>query len=83
MNTSSILKWIENLPAVNGSKVQAILFEAKREEVVALAKRAETLSGDEARNVRNDAYLAALKIESDARKVWGDEEIISAKAKGL
>jgi hypothetical protein len=83
MNTTNVLKWIENLPAVDGSNVQNILFAAKREEVLALVKRAENLNEDEARNVRNDAYLAALKIESDARKIWGDEEINLAKANGL
>jgi hypothetical protein len=83
MNTTNVLKWIENLPAVDDSNVQNILFAAKREEVLALVKRAENLNEDEARNVRNDAYLAALKIESDARKIWGDEEINLAKANGL
>jgi len=83
MNTSNVLKWVYYLPAVNGSNVQNILFAAKREEVVALVTRAENLGEEEARNVRNDAYLAALKIESDARKMWGDEEINLAKAKGL
>jgi hypothetical protein len=83
MNTTNVLMWIENLPAVDGNNVQNILFVAKREEVLALVKRAENLNEDEARNVRNDAYLAALKIESDARKIWGDEEINLAKANGL
>jgi len=83
MNTSNVLMWVYNLPPVNGSTVQPILFAGKREEVVVLVKRAESLSDDEARNVRNDAYLAALKIESDARKVWGDEVVNLAKATDL
>lgn len=83
MSTSEVLIWVYNLPAVNGSNVQAILLAGKREEVVALVKRAESLSENEARDVRNDAYLAALKIESDARKVWGDDVINLAKATGL
>lgn len=68
MNTSNVLLWVYKLPPLNGSAVQPLLFAGKREEVLALVKRAESLSDDEARNVRNDAYLAALKIESDAPK---------------
>lgn len=80
MNTNQVLNWIGNLPAVNGSNAQQILFAAKREEVVALVKQADAMSGDAAKEARNDAYRAALRIESEARRVWSDNEIISAKA---
>ncbi len=83
MKTANVLNWIGSLPAVNGSNAQQILFAAKRQEVVSLVERAETLTGEEAKEVRGDAYRAALKLESEARSVWSDEQIISAKAKGL
>lgn len=83
MYTVKVLNWIGNLPAVNGSNAQQILFAAKREGVVALVERADTMTGEDAKEVRGDAYRAALKIESEARSIWSDEEIISAKANGL
>lgn len=83
MSTSNILNWMDNLPAVNGSNVHNILFAAKRQEVVGLVERADTLAGEPAKEVRGDAYRVALRIESEARAVWSAEEILDAKAKGF
>ena len=79
---NTVMCWVGKLPDLNGSLKQKLLITLRREEVISLVERANSLA-TEADELRAKAYRESLNIESQARQFWSEEQINSAKLKCL
>lgn len=70
--TREVMTWVTLLPEVG----EPILKQ--REAVIKTMDEAAKLEA-QAAELRGRAYFAALSLEADARRLWTDEEIQTAK----
>jgi len=68
-----IMPWIDVLP-----NVEATNFQARRDEIEAIAMRAQQPSSDTV-HLLGEAYFQACKLEGDAKAHWSLKEVEQAK----